>query len=122
MRLVATAALLVIVVFGLRSWDVIAVAGWASPAALMFVAAFLGMAGSCYFMVNSVTVIDEQGIRQTGLMEKKVAWADVRMARCPRWSTNRLIVKAERGPFTVFFAGDAALRAAFARIAASYAR
>ena len=35
---------------------------------------------------------------------------------------DRMVVKAGRGPFAVFFAGDTALRAGLARIAASYAR
>jgi hypothetical protein len=119
MRIFASLAMLVIVVYGVRAWDVVAAGGWTSPAALVFLAAFLGMAGSYVVMLRSVTVIDATGIRQTGLMEKKIAWADVRMARVARWGATRLIVKGERGPFTVFFGGTAALREAFVRIAAA---
>ena len=119
MRLVGAIALVAIVLYGLRWWNVVAAAGWSSPAALMFIAAFFGMAGSYYFMLRAVTVIDESGIRQTGFVEKKVAWSDVRSARLARWGATRLIVRGERGPFTVFFGGSDELRGAFQRIATS---
>jgi hypothetical protein len=73
-------------------------------------------------MLRSTTIVDARGIRQTGLMEKKVDWSDVRLARVADWGATRLIVKAERGPFTVFYGGSAELRAAFARIARAAAR
>ena len=117
MRGVAIVALIGILLLVARSWDVIAVAGWTSPGALVYAGAFLGLAGSTFFMLRSTTTIDEKGIRQTGLMEKKVEWSEVRMARVARWGAARLIVKAERGPFTVFYGGSGELRAAFARVA-----
>lgn len=122
MRAGATVAIALVLLYVLRWWDVIAAGGWSSPAAIVFVAAFCGMVGSYGFMLKSVTVVDSNGIRQTGLMEKNVAWDQVRNARVARWGATRLIVRGERGPFTVFFGGNDALRAAFLRVAVAYPR
>lgn len=122
MRVFAAAVVLVLALYAVRWWPVIAAGGWTSPMALVFLSAFVGLIGSGYFMLRSETVIDEHGIRQTGLIERKMAWSDVRTARVARWGATRLIVRGERGPFGVFFGGTDALRAAFIRIAGTRAR
>jgi hypothetical protein len=123
MRAVATTVALALATYAARSWQLIAAAGeWSSPSALMLLAAALGMVGSWFFMLRSVTIIDQHGIRQTGLIEKKMAWSDMRAVRVARWGVARLIVRGERGSLIVFFGGTNELRAAFNRIAGAHAR
>ncbi len=117
MRFFALLAVVALLGYGIRRWEVIAAGGWSSPAALVFIAAFFGMAGSCMMMLRAVTTIDREGIRQSGLMDKKMAWNEIRMARVARWGATRLVLRGERGPFAIFYGGNDELRAAFARIA-----
>lgn len=120
MRTVGLFAFVALLGYVVRRWDVIAAGGWSSPAALVVMAAFFGLAGSIFFMLRSVTILDQHGLVQSGLMEKKMAWSEVRTARFVRWGAARLIVRGERGPFTVFYGGSDELKAAFERIARAY--
>jgi len=72
-------------------------------------------------MFTSTTTIDDKGIRQSGLVEKKVEWSEVYSARLlgPRFA-RRLMVRTINGRFRFFFGGSPELQAAFARIAESY--
>jgi hypothetical protein len=79
------------------------------------------LAGSYYLLMTSTTTIDAQGIRQSGLLEKKVVWAQVEAARLGGFAfSRRLIVRAGSLRPKVFFGGTPELVAAFQRIAAAY--
>lgn len=78
------------------------------------------VAGSYCFLMRSVTTIDEHGIRQSGLIERRVQWPELRSARVAGFGARRLVVRTESGQFRVFHGGTPALRQAFAAIAAAH--
>lgn len=92
---------------------------------LLFFAAMLGV--SYYWFLHAQVRIDADGIVQTGMIDRRVAWTDVRGARllgiAPlAWLIPpRLVLRTGRSLVT-FNAGSDALRAEFARIAAAYGR
>ena len=87
-----------------------------------FIAGFVALVASYVLLLKSVTTIDEQGIRQSGLLEKKVAWQDIRYARLKGiGSSKRLVISTGFGKFRAFYAGTPALAQAFRRISAAYA-
>ena len=69
---------------------------------------------------RSVTTIDAEGIRQSGLLEKRVAWNEIRRTHLLRVGlTPRLVVRTSQGRLRVFYAGTAELRDAVRAIAAA---
>jgi hypothetical protein len=83
----------------------------------------LGLIASYWVFLRSTTTIDANGIRQSGLTDKKVEWREVYSARLfgPPFA-RRLMVRTTRGRFRFFFGGSPELLAAFARIAQAYRR
>lgn len=82
-------------------------------------AGLLVVAGSCYFLMRSVTTIDERGIRQSGLIEKRVEWSELRSARVAGFGgARRPFVRTEAGKIKVFSSGTPELAQAFAQVAA----
>jgi hypothetical protein len=83
----------------------------------------LGLVASYWVFLRSTTTIDANGIRQTGLTEKKVEWRELYSARVfgPPFA-RRLIVRTINGRFRFFFGGSPELLAAFARVAQAYRR
>ena len=81
----------------------------------------LALAASYWVMFRSTTTIDAAGIRQSGLIERKVDWSEVHSVRVfgPKFA-RRLMVRTVNGRFRFFFGGSPELLAAFARIAQSY--
>jgi hypothetical protein len=75
------------------------------------------LAASYWMMIRATTTIDDAGIRQSGLIETKVAWSEVYSARLfgPPFA-RRLLVRTINGRFRFFFGGTPELHAAFARI------
>ncbi len=71
-----------------------------------------------WVLMRSTTTIDAQGIHQSGLIDKRVAWSEVRSAWLfgPPFA-RRLVVRTDRGRFRFFFGGSPPLLAAFERIA-----
>jgi hypothetical protein len=60
-------------------------------------------------------------VRQTGLVERRVAWDDVWYARAGGFAfSRRLVVRTIHGRIRYFFGGTPELHAAFARVAARY--
>lgn len=116
-RLGASALTLAIFVAGAGALDAIAQQpprAWLLPGAGLAV-----LAGSYYVLMRSVTTIDERGIRQSGLIEKRVEWSELRSARVAGFgAARRLLVRTESGQFRVFFGGTPELARAFALIAA----
>lgn len=71
-------------------------------------------------LLRARTSIDAEGLRMTGLLDKKVAWTELMTAHARGWDGSRLIVTTTGGRFRQFFGGTPQLRAAFAAIAAAY--
>ena len=72
-------------------------------------------------MLRARTTIDTRGIVQTGLVERRVEWHDIRAARVGGLpASRRLIVRSLDGRRFVFFGGTAELHAAFQRIGTQY--
>ena len=100
----------------LRGVDSIGVNTW-----LWFALALLVLAATYALMMRARTTIDAVGIRQSGVIERRVDWTDVQNTRMTRWGlSRRLIVRSSFGQFRVFLAGTPELVAAFERIAARY--
>lgn len=122
-RAAVTVIALVVVVGALRWWRDASTGGWDSQEAIVLAATVFGTVGAWFFMLRSVTVVDAEGIRQVGLVNRNASWSQVSSARMPRWGTTRLIVRRTGGPFfSVFHGGSAELRAAFKRVAATGSR
>jgi len=119
-RVVATAMLVGVLAMALRA--VLQVPGDVGLADRFGVLGLglLALAASYWFMFTSTTTIDDKGIRQSGLVEKKVEWSEVYSARLlgPRFA-RRLMVRTINGRFRFFFGGSPELQAAFERIAES---
>jgi hypothetical protein len=120
MRIGATLLLLPILPFGVHGLLEAFNFGFTSPRTLVSLGAFFGVIGAYIHMLKAVTVVDSEGISQTGLTEKKVAWREVEGIRLRRWGATRLAIRSGRGPVKIFVAGTAELREVFARVAASY--
>jgi hypothetical protein len=75
------------------------------------------------FMLVSQTRITEDGIEQSWLSKRRVAWQDIQYAKfIPLVASKRLICFTSRGRPVVFQAGTRELQIAFARIALVYRR
>lgn len=122
-RILATAIFVAVIAAGVRAYlglpdDPGAKRDWS----LLAVAA-IALAGSYYLLMSATTTIDAKGIRQSGLMERKVEWEQIEAARLGGFSfSRRLIVRAGFGRAKVFFGGSPELVAAFEKIAAAYPR
>lgn len=80
-KALATIVTAVLVVYGASvalRFPVLSYGAWVK---LLLVAAALMLAVSYYWFLHARTTIDEQGIRQTWLYDKQVAWSDVRGAK-----------------------------------------
>jgi hypothetical protein len=92
--------------------------GWILVGAVAFT-----LIGTWYFMVTSRTTIDEHGIRQTGLMERKAQWSEIRQARVRGFAFSRRLVVYRLGArFQVYNAGTPELAGAFEKVASAFAR
>lgn len=121
-RLMATLAMLGLIAYGARLLLTMPEApsrdGWIFIGAVAFT-----LIGTWYFMVAGRTTIDTDGIRQTGLIERKVEWSEIRQARVRGFAfSRRLIVYRIGARFQVYHAGTPELASAFEKIAASYPR
>lgn len=84
---------------------------------------FLAMLLVGRFMLVSETRITQEGIEQSWITRRRIAWEDIQFARfIPLFTSKRLICFGRRGRPVVFQAGTRELQAAFARIAQVYRR
>jgi hypothetical protein len=75
------------------------------------------------FMSVSETRITQEGIQQTWITRREVAWDDIQFAKfIPFIASKRLICFTAQGRPVVFQAGTRELQVAFARIALVYRR
>jgi hypothetical protein len=122
-RALATAIFLAVLAMGARAWlnlpeEPEARFNWG-----LLAVGLAALAGSYLMLMSSTTTIDAQGIRQSGLIDKRVEWGQVESARLGGFAfSRRLIVRAGFVRPKVFFGGTPELVAAFERIAVAYAR
>lgn len=84
---------------------------------------FMGLAFVAWHMQNATTTIDAQGLRQTWLSRRDIAWDEIQYAKfVPMLLSKRLILFRKRGRPLVLQGGTQALHIAFARIAVTYRR
>jgi len=122
-RVLATAMLLAVLAVGLRSALGIPPGDAAAQGYLVIGLGVAGILGSYWVLMASTTTVDSTGIQQGGLIEKKVAWHEVRSARAfgPAFA-RRLMVRTLNGRIRFFFCGSPELRAAFDRVSQAYRR
>jgi hypothetical protein len=119
-RVVTTLIALVVIAGTLRWWELPASGGWLSQQAAVFFVTLFGTIGAGILTLRSITVVDADGIRQTGLINRNVSWNQMASARMAHWGATRLVVRREGVPFySVFHGGTPELRAAFGRVAAA---
>jgi hypothetical protein len=83
--------------------------------------ALLALLATYALMMRARTTIDAAGLRQTGLIERRVDWAELHSARLAGFVVSRrLLVRSTSGQYRVFNGGTPALIAAFERIAQRY--
>lgn len=92
-------------------------------ALLLGAAALLAL--SLYWFFRATTTIDDVGIRQTGMIDKKVAWSEVRGAKLIgipylTWLFPPRMVVRTGTAFTTFNGGTREVLAEFARVALAY--
>jgi hypothetical protein len=120
-RLLATAMVLGVLAMAVRATLLLPDDVQAAQGYWILGIGMLALLASYWVLMRSTTIIDGQGIRQSGLTDKKVAWHEVRSARLfgPPFA-RRLMVRTANGRFRFFFGGSPQLLAAFARIAQAY--
>lgn len=116
-RAMATAMLLVVLAMALRATSQLPEDEAARQGYWVMGMGLLALVATYWVLMSSTTTIDAAGIRQSGLIDKQVAWGDVRSAMLfgPPFA-RRLMVRTTRGRFRFFFGGSPELLAAFARI------
>ena len=88
---------------------------------MVFAMAGLTVLFTYYGLLRSQTTIDGEGIAQSWMFKKPVAWSDIRGARVVRHPLAvRLIVRTQSGRFHVYNAGSEDLGHAFDAIARAY--
>ncbi|AZY47868.1 hypothetical protein [Bordetella avium] len=82
---------------------------------------FLVLITLAWHMQVSITTIDEQGLRQSWIKRREVAWQDIRCARYLSLPlSKRLLIITRQGRALVFQGGTRELRHAFEKIAQLY--
>lgn len=92
-------------------------------AAAVVLVCFLALLVVARFMLVSETRITQDGIEQSWIRPRRIAWDDILFVRfIPMLTSKRLICFSRSGRPVVFQAGTRELRAAFTRIAEVYRR
>lgn len=116
----ATLLMMAIVFYAYRGLEANA-AALTGQIKLLFAAAGMTMLFSYYGLLRSQTTIDGQGIAQSWMFKKPVAWDQIRSARVVRLPMAvRLLVRTSSGRFLVYHAGTEELGFAFEAIARRY--
>jgi len=83
---------------------------------------------TCWFFINARVTITHEGIHQTWLIDKKIAWRDIRGVRMlgipglHHLFPPRLMVRTQSGFFLSFPGGSPQLLEEYARIAVAFQR
>ena len=85
------------------------------------VLAYTGIIVMAWYMYHGQTTITEDGISQSWLFKRHIAWQDIRHAKfVPMLFSKRLICFPVRGRPVTFQGSDQNVQVAFARIALAY--
>ncbi len=88
-----------------------------SMTGLILLVVFVALAVTTRYMQTSITTIDADGMRQSWLTRREVAWQDVTFAKfVPMLASKRLVVFTKKGKPVVFQGGTRELQIAFAKI------
>ncbi len=121
-RVMATIALLLVLWQGAFAIATLQEQGASSDAWLLFAAGIAVLLVTYVLLLRARTTIDAQGICQSGLLQRRVAWSDVQAVRLGGPSfARRLRVRIGFGQVRVFFGGADNVIEAFGRIAEVYA-
>ena len=92
-----------------------------SMTGLILLVVFVALAVTTRYMQTSVTTIDSEGMRQSWLTRREVAWQDVTFAKfVPMLASKRLVVFTKKGKPVVFQGGTRELQIAFAKISLAF--
>lgn len=120
-KAMATALMMAIVFYAYRALEKDGGAVLTLQARMLFAMAGLTVLFTYYGLLRSQTTIDGEGITQSWMFKKPVAWEDIRGARVQRHPlTVRLVVRTQAGRFLVYDAGSPELGFAFDAIARTY--
>ena len=91
----------------------------------LLAAAALLLVVSYYWFLRGTTTVDEQGIRQTGIVDKRVEWRDVRGAKMigipyAGWLFPPRLVVRTGNAFMTFNGGSQAVLVEFAKITLAF--
>ena len=123
---VATVIMLVLVVYGLSVAARFPLLQYSIGVLWLLGGLSLLLVASWWFFLHSTVTIDQTGLRQTWIFDKKVEWRDVRSARLlglpllHRLLPPRLMLRTSTGFFVTFQAGTPELLAEYARIAMAF--
>lgn len=92
-----------------------------SMTGLILLVVFVALAVTTRYMQTSITTIDADGMRQSWLTRREVAWQDVTFAKfVPMLASKRLVVFTKKGKPVVFQGGTRELQIAFAKISLAF--
>lgn len=120
-RVLSTAMLLAVLLLGVRATLLQPADAAAGQGLWILGLGTVGLVASYWLVISATTTIDAAGIRQSGMIERRVVWSEVYSARLfgPPFA-RRLMVRTANGRFRFFFGGTPQLLDAFARIAQAY--
>ncbi|MFD0666388.1 hypothetical protein ACT80S_01615 [Ramlibacter sp. MAHUQ-53] len=119
-RVLATALVGWMAYWGLRSGGALAATDWNPTALAVFIGALVLVLWVLVWMWRSRTGVDAQGIHQTWIWNKRVAWTDIAQAKLIavpglEWLVApRLMVRARGGGLLVFHSAHRVVLASFA--------
>ena len=119
-RLLATALVASLMHWSIRSLDELTGVRWNGCTGTVVVGAMVLVVWCLVWMWRSRTGVDAQGIHQSWIRDKRVAWGDITQARLiaipylDRGITPRLVVRPRCGGVVVFHSADPRVLGAFA--------
>ena len=119
-RLLASALVASLMHWGVRSLDEFAGVRWNGWTGAVVVGAMVLVVWSLVWMWRSRTGVDAEGIHQSWIRDKRVAWRDITQARLiaipylDGLITPRLVVRPRGGGVVVFHSADPRVLGAFA--------
>ena len=119
-RLLASALVASLMYWGIRSLDELTGVRWNGWTGTVVVGAMVLVVWCLFWMWRSRTGVDAEGIHQSWIRDKRVAWRDITQARLiaipylDGLITPRLVVRPRCGGVVVFHSADPRVLGAFA--------
>lgn len=119
-RLLASVLVAAVLYWAVRSQEALGRVEWNGWTAAVIAFALALVLWSATWMWRSRTCVDPQGIRQTWLRDKRVAWRDISQARLVALPyldaliTPRLVVRPRGGGIVIFHSADRRVLQVFA--------